>query len=283
MVLAMASFVVNDTCVKIVGKSLPVGEIVAIRGTMSAVLIAFICAQQGVLSAMPQILSRNVFSRAVLDLIGTLLFITALMHMHIANLTATMQAVPLAVALLSVAFLGERIGWRRALAIIFGFIGVLFIVKPDPAAFSVYEGFALAIVFAVAIRDLVTRRIPANIPTLIIALANAGFVTLGGLALGLFEGFTVPQIWQIGLLSVAAVFLASGYMFMVATLRLGELSATAPFRYTIMLFAIMSGMLVFDEYPDWLSICGMGLIVATGIYAAHREARLKDTSRMQSQ
>ncbi len=131
-------------------------------------------------------------------------------------------------------------------------------------------------------RDLITRSIPANIPTFIVALANAGFVTLGGLALGLYEGFKAPQFWQIGLLSVAAVFLASGYLFMVATLRLGELSATAPFRYTIMLFAIISGILVFDEYPDWLSICGMGLIVATGIYAAHREARLKDISRKQS-
>jgi S-adenosylmethionine uptake transporter len=68
-------------------------------------------------------------------------------------------------------------------------------------------------------------------------------------------------------------------MFMVATLRLGDLSATAPFRYTIMIFAIMSGILVFGEFPDGLAIAGMALITGTGLYSAHREARLKDISR----
>ena len=283
MVLAMGSFVVNDTFVKLVGTSLPVGELVAVRGSMSVLLIALIGARQGILSGMPQIASRMVLGRALLDLIATLLFVSALMHMHIANLTAVMQAVPLAVAMLSVAFLGETIGWRRTLAISLGFIGVLFIVKPDPRAFSLYEALALAIVFAVAMRDLVTRRIPASIPTLIVALANAGFVTAGGVALGLTQGFVTPQVWQVGYLAIAAVFLASGYMFMVATLRLGELTATAPFRYSIMVFAIISGILVFHELPDLLAIAGMVLIVATGLYAAHREARLKDISRMQSQ
>ena len=75
-----------------------------------------------------------------------------------------------------------------------------------------------------------------------------------------------------GLLALAACFLSSGYLFMVATLRLGELSGTAPFRYSIMVFAIASGILVFGEFPDWIAMLGMALIVATGLYAAHREA-----------
>ncbi len=280
MVLAMASFVANDTMVKLVGTSLPVGEIIALRGIMAVLFITAICAAHGVLASLPQLRNKNVLTRASLDLIATILFITALMHMQIANLTAVMQAVPLAVALLSFLFLGEKVGWRRATAIVLGFIGVLFIVKPAPQTFTHYDFFAVLVVVAVAVRDLVTRKIPARVPTLIVALANAVFVTLGGTLLLLFEGHVTPQAWQIAYLAVAAVFLASGYMFMVATLRLGDLSATAPFRYTIMIFAIMSGVLVFGEWPDGLAIVGMVLIVATGLYAAHREARLKDISRM---
>ena len=279
MVLAMGSFVANDTMVKLVGTSLPVGEIIALRGIMAALFIAAICASQGVLASLPQLRNKSVLARASLDLVATILFITALMHMEIANLTAVLQAVPLAVALLSVLFLGEKVGWRRASAIVLGFIGVLLIVKPAPQTLTLYDFFALLVVVAVAVRDLVTRRIPARVPTLIVALANAVFVTLGGAMLLLFEGYVMPQGWQIAYLAVAAVFLASGYMFMVATLRLGELSATAPFRYTIMIFAIMSGILVFSEFPDVLAITGMVLIVATGLYAAHREARLKDISQ----
>ena len=279
MVLAMGSFVVNDTCVKIVGTALPVGELVAIRGLMSILVIALIAARQGVLTQIGRIASRPVFIRATLDLIATLLFITALMHMQIANLTAIMQAVPLAVAVLSAIFLGERVGWRRTTAIIAGFIGVLLIVRPSPQSFTAFDVMALLIVFAVAIRDLVTRRIPVKVPTLIVALTNASFVTAGGAALGLFQDFVMPQAWQVMILAVAAVFLASGYMFMVTMLRLGELSATAPFRYSIMVFAIISGVAVFKEFPDGITAIGMVLIVAAGLYAAHREWLLRNISR----
>ena len=283
MVLAMVNFVLNDTMIKLVGTSLPTGEMIAIRGFIAAVFIAAICASRGVLSSLPHLRSKSVLARASLDLIATILFITALMHMHIANLTAVMQAVPLAVACLSVVFLGEKVGWRRSTAIVLGFIGVLLIVKPAPGSLTRYDLFALLIVIAVALRDIVTRHIPLRVPTLIIALANATFVTAGGAVLALFQDFVMPQAWQFGYLGAAAIFLGTGYMFMVATLRLGDLSATAPIRYSIMLFAIKSGVLVFGEYPDWLASAGMVLIAATGLYAAHRESRIKDISGMPAQ
>ncbi len=72
--------------------------------------------------------------------------------------------------------------------------------------------------------------------------------------------------------------LASGYMFMVSTLRLGDLSGTAPFRYSNVLFAIILGMVIFGEFPDAISYAGMALIIAAGLYAAHREAKLSPQS-----
>ncbi len=279
MVLAMGSFVINDTCIKLIGTALPIGELVAVRGALAAIFIAAICASQGVLSQAPAMFSRIVSIRALLDLVGTLLFIAALMHMEIANLTAILQAVPLAVAVFSVIFLKERLGWRRSLAIVAGFIGVLLIVKPAPQSFSIYEAMALTIVFSLAIRDIITRRIPARIPTLIIALANALYVTAGGILLALVQGVVRPEPWHLALLVVSAFFLGIGYMFMVATLRIGDLSATAPYRYTIVLFAIVSGVVVFGEFPDRYAYLGMALIVAAGLYAAHREAKLRHISR----
>lgn len=276
MVLAMGSFVTNDTLIKLVGHSLPVGEIIMVRGVIAMMLIGYICYRQGVIADLPHIGNRMVVLRACLDLASTIAFVTALMHMQIANLTAVMQAVPLAVALLSMVFLRERVGWRRMSAIVLGFIGVLMIVKPSVTSFNIYESLALLIVFAVAVRDLLTKRIPKRIPTFVIALANASFVTAGGAILCSIQGFTMPDARQFALLALAAVFLASGYLFMVATLRLGELSGTAPFRYSIMVFAIVSGIAVFGELPDGIATIGMVLIVATGLYAAHREARLSD-------
>lgn len=289
MVLAMGSFVGNDTIIKYVGPSLPTGELIALRGVMSMVIIGFICLRQGVLGEVRRIGNPMVMGRATFDMISTIAFVTALMHMQIANLTAVMQAVPLAVALLSMVFFGEKVGPVRMSAIVLGFIGVLMIVKPSVSTFNAYEMLALLIVFAVAIRDLLTKRISAKIPTFVVAFANAGFVTLGGLVLCLFQGVQWPALWQIGMLALASCFLSSGYLLMVATLRLGELSGTAPFRYSVMVFAIASGILVFGEFPDWIATLGMALIVVTGLYAAHREAKrpeapvLSDSARRPAQ
>ena len=176
--------------------------------------------------------------------------------------------------LVSVIFLKEKVGLRRTAAIAVGFLGVLLIVRPTPSTFTIYEVLALGIVLVLAFRDLITKRIPDHIPTFIIALANASFVALGGLAFGLYQGFQSVALWQFGLLAAAAILLATGYVFMVSTLRLGDLSGTAPFRYSNVLFAIILGMVFFGEFPDALSYAGMGLIIAAGIYAAHREAKL---------
>ncbi len=274
MVIAMACFILNDTCIKTIGTTLPLGQIIAIRGVLSVLVVAMICAHQGVLGSVPSLFTPKVLARSLLDVAGTFLFLISLMHMPIANLTAILQSVPLAVVLVSVIFLKEKVGVRRAAAIAAGFAGVLLIVRPTPSTFTIYEVLALGIVVVLAFRDLITKRIPDHIPVFIIALANASFVALGGLIYGLYQGFQPVALWQFGLLAAAATLLATGYVFMVSTLRVGDLSGTAPFRYSNVLFAIILGMVFFGEYPDAVSYAGMVLIIAAGLYAAHREAKL---------
>jgi drug/metabolite transporter (DMT)-like permease len=274
MVIAMACFILNDTCIKAIGTTLPLGQIIAIRGVLSVLVVGLICGHQGVLGSLPSMFKPKVLARSLLDVAGTFLFLIALLQMPIANLTAILQSVPLAVVLVSVIFLKERVGLRRTAAIVAGFLGVLLIVRPTPSTFTIYEVLALGIVFVLAFRDLITKRIPDHIPTFIIALANASFVAFGGLAFGLYQGFQTVALWQFGLLAAAAILLATGYVFMVSTLRLGDLSGTAPFRYSNVLFAIILGMVFFGEFPDAISYGGMGLIITAGLYAAHREAVL---------
>ena len=274
MVIAMACFILNDTCIKIIGTALPLGQIIAIRGVLSVLVVAAICAHQGVIGSVSSLITPKVLARSLLDVAGTFMFLIALTHMPLANLTAILQSVPLAVVLVSVIFLKEKVGLRRTAAIVAGFLGVLLIVRPTPSTFTIYEVLALGIVFILAFRDLITKRIPHHIPTFIIALANASFVALGGIVFGLYQGFHHMTLWQFGLLAAAAILLATGYVFMVATLRLGDLSGTAPFRYSNVLFAIILGMVIFGEFPDAVSYAGMALIIAAGLYAAHREAML---------
>ena len=272
MVITTACFVGGDTCIKLIGTTLPLGEIICLVGLLSTVFLFLISARQGILKSVPMIFTGTVLLRSLLDVLGSFMFVSALTHMPIANLSAITQSVPLVVVVVAVIFLGEKAGVARSVAVIAGFAGVLLIVKPAPQTFTIYQSFAIGIVIVVALRDLVTKRIAAQVPLLVIALANAIFVSLSGFGFGLLQGFQKVETWQLELLFGAGLLVTCGYVFILATVRLGELSATAPFRYSEIVFAIIAGILVFNEYPDLLAYIGMALVIAAGLYAAHHEA-----------
>ena len=272
MVITTACFVAGDTCIKLIGTSLPLGQVIGIIGVVSSVFLFLVCGQQGILKDVPLIFTRTVLLRSLFDTMGSFMFVSALMHMPLANLSAVMQSVPLVVVAVGVIFLGEKAGLSRIAAVIAGFMGVLLIVKPLPQTITIYEFLALGAVIVVAFRDLVTKRIPAHVPLLVIALANAIFISLSGFGVGLLQGFRTVETWQWALLLGAGLFVTISYGFIVATVRLGDLSATAPFRYSEVVFAIIAGILVFGEYPDAIAYMGMALVIAAGLFAAHREA-----------
>jgi drug/metabolite transporter (DMT)-like permease len=272
MVASTACFVFGDSCVKLIGGSLPVGQIISLIGVFSTLFIIIICVQQGILKNMGMIFTRHVLLRSLLDVLGSFMFVSALMMMPIANLVAIMQTVPLVVVVVSILFLGEKAGFARILSVIVGFIGVLLIVKPVPQSLTLDVFLAIGVVVVVALRDIITKRIDPQVPLLLISLANALFVTVGGFGLGLFQGLQSVDIWQWELLATAGLVVTVAYIFIVATIRMGDLSATAPFRYAEVVFAILAGIFIFSEYPDTLSYVGIVLIVAAGLYAARHES-----------
>jgi drug/metabolite transporter (DMT)-like permease len=271
MILAMASFTAGDTMTKLMAGEVPVGQIIFMRGIVATAITALLAGKALAQAAL--IFQKGVLVRSLSDVAGTLFFITALMHMPIANLNAVMQAVPLLVIAFAALFLGEKVGWRRVLAILAGLTGVLLIVKPQPSSFTIYDGFSLGLIMAIALRDIFTRRLNFDVPTMIIVFANAAFVMLSGLLLYPFEEWGALTPRHLLLLFCGGILLSLGYVCMVLTVRMGDISATAIYRYSVVLFALLSGMLVFGEFPDQWALLGIALIVACGIYALLREMR----------
>jgi drug/metabolite transporter (DMT)-like permease len=271
MILAMASFTAGDTMTKLMAGEVPVGQIIFFRGIVATTLTALLARKALAQAAFA--LQRGVLVRSLSDVAGTIFFITALMHIPIANLTAVMQAVPLLVIAFAAVFLGEKVGWRRILAILLGLTGVLFIVKPSPASFTIYDGLSLGLILAIALRDIFTRRLNFDVPTMIIVFANAALVMLSGLVLYPFEHWVALAPRHLILLLCGGMFLTLGYVCMVSTIRMGDISATAIYRYSVVLFALLSGILVFGEFPDQWALIGIALIVVSGVYALLREMR----------
>jgi drug/metabolite transporter (DMT)-like permease len=161
-----------------------------------------------------------------------------------------------------------------------GFIGVLIIVRPGLEGFSQFSLFALVAVVFCALRDLATKRIPAQIPSLFITLLTTVTVTAAGAAILFPLGGWTPLTGRgIGLLALAAVLLLIGYQTVIMALRSGDISAVAPFRYSALLWAMVLGYLVFGDVPDAMMMTGASIIVLSGLYAFYRE-RIRDRERL---
>ena len=188
---------------------------------------------------------------------------------------------PLTITLGAALFLGETVGWRRYAAIIAGFLGVLLIVKPGTDGFNFFAIYALISTLFITMRDLVTRQMPRHIPSLLVSLVTAIVITTMGAIGSLFEPWQPVSGHHIALLVAAACILMVGYVCSILAMREGEVSFISPFRYSILIWALLIGFFVFGDVPDIWSSLGAVIIVASGLFTFYRErlvARNSDTS-----
>ena len=272
MAISMAGFTLNDTFTKLASESISMGQVMLIRGLFATALVTLIAWHQGALRWIGHALHPMVAIRVGGEAFATVCFLIALSHLPIANVSAVLQALPLAVTMGAALVLAEPVGWRRWLSIAAGFAGVLVIVRPGFEGFSVYSLWALACVFFCAIRDIATKRVPHEIPTLLISTATAACVTVTGAILVVPMGGWSPVPGDaLAMLAMAAVLLIIGYQFIIMAMRGGDISFIAPFRYTALLWAILLGYLVFGDAPDLAMIVGSLVIVGSGLYMLYRE------------
>ena len=183
---------------------------------------------------------------------------------------------PLAFALLAAAlFFRERLGWRRLSAIGVGFLGVLLILRPGTGAFDTWSAVALLSMMLIVVRDIATRYFSRQVGSGTIAFHAALAVMLSGFVLGVGEDWRMPNLPEAALLLLSAGFLTVGYLTAVATMRVGEISFVAPFRYTSLVWAILLGLALFGEWPDGWTWAGSALVVGAGLYAILRERQLR--------
>jgi drug/metabolite transporter (DMT)-like permease len=231
MAAGMASFVTNDSLVKYVSQSLPAAELIFLRGVFATVLLLAICAGMGVLPLLPRLADRKVLLRAAFDSFATVTYLVSLFHLPIGNATAINMATPLFITLFAVVAFHEKVGPARWLAIATGFTGVLLVVQPAGAAFNAYALLCLGGTLLHASRDLMTRMIDRSIPSILITLSTATAVTLLSAVWSLFSEWHAPNARQLALLAAASVFLSGGYFLLTVSMRAGEMSVIAPFRY----------------------------------------------------
>jgi len=271
MCAAMGCFVVNDSLVKYASQSMPSAQLIFVRGIMASLLILLIVRATGAGRRSGEVLRGWVAVRAWVDAVGTFIYLIALFHLPIVNATAIMMTSPLIIAVLAAIFMHERVGASRWVAIVLGFVGVLLIIQPRAEGFNVYSLVCLFGTVLMSVRDLLTRRVAAGVPSTVITLATAFAVTLLSGGVSLVEGWGLFGLFEFTLLAAASVFLAGGYYGIVVGMRHGEISVIGPFRYSGLIWALLIGFAVWGDLPNPMAWLGIALLTGSGLYVVYNE------------
>lgn len=277
MALAMAAFTCNDALVKSITSELSIAQIMTVRGVMATLLIYCVARYLGVALSLKAVMHPLVLLRTAFEIGATLTYLSALAHIEFAAASSIMQSLPLAVTLGAALFLGEPVGWRRWTAIAVGFVGVLIIIRPGPEGFTPAALLAVAACFFTASRDLTTKRITAAIPTLTVTLFTSLANTVVGAALIVPMGGWQPVSGHaLGYLALAAILVFAGYQAVIKSMRTGEISFIAPFRYTGLIWALAIGVFLFGEHPNAYMLTGAAIVIGSGLYTFYRERKRQD-------
>ena len=272
MMMSMACFAVEDTFIKLLSARLPATQILFSVGYGGALITLVLAIVLNVNLADKILLNKHVISRTIADLFGALSFTSAMVLIPMSLLASILQATPLFVTLGAFVLLGEKVGWRRWLAIFIGFLGVIIILQPGYGSFQLASLLGLAAVLCLALRDVVTRDMATEIPTLTVtfyaclAMGSAGFI-----AYPFFGPPIMPTTNEATILICAAITGLTGYFLLVLATRKGDVSVIAPFRYSRLLFSLGLASLILGEKLTLPILLGGLLVVSSGIYTFGRE------------
>lgn len=278
MLFSMAAFTANDTCIKLLHDTVPLGEVIFLRNGLSSLYILIFALIFGGLTWPQNPPVKLMTWRLAGELFSTIFFLSGLVALPIADAVAIGQMTPLAITAAAALILKEPVGWRRWLAAVIGFIGVLLIVRPGTAAFSPAALLIVAAVVTVVLRDLTTRYIATSVSTLTLTLMSATTGVIAGVMMLPFETWVMPDMREFALIMLTALFLTLGYIFVIVAMRNGEVAVVSPFRYAVILFALLSGWLVWNELPDGIQFLGIAILTAAGLYTFHRERMIMHVS-----
>ncbi|TVP09308.1 hypothetical protein AYI87_20120 [Shewanella sp. KCT] len=267
MVASMAAFSVEDMLIKAAAETASIGQILALFGLGGMLVFILLTRLKGGRVFHPAIFSPPLLMRAVCEVIGRFSFALAITLTPLSSASAILQATPLIAMVGAALFFGEQIGFKRWLAVVIGFVGVLMIIRPGFAGFEANSIFAVVATLGFAGRDLATRAAPPVLSNT--QLGVYGFFVLipTGLVIMAYQGEPAQlNLMLAAQITGAIVFGVVAYNALTIAMRTGDVSVVSPFRYSRLLFALILGILIFGESPDLPTLAGGLLIVLSGGY-----------------
>ena len=271
----MAGFAVEDMFLKSAAVSMPIGQVMIWFGLGGSLIFASVALARGQSLFPHAVVEPTMLVRNAFEIMGRLFFTLAIVLTPLSSATAILQATPIVVVAGAALFFGEKVGWRRWVAISVGLCGVLVILRPGADSFTALSILAVLGMLGFAGRDLATRAAPKTLSGPVLGVWGFWMIVIAGVGFSIWEGaeLALPDGRAALALSGACAFGACGYASLTQAMRTGDVSAVTPFRYSRLLFGIGFGVLVFGEALEPQMLAGSAIIVASGLYILARGRR----------
>lgn len=269
MLLGDMMFSLNDAMGKIMVVSFSVGQVVLIRSVGAFLVLGPMIARQGagrlfhVEKPWLQVL------RVIMATLDTILFYASVVYLPLADAMSFYMAGPIYVTALSHFFLGEKVGWRRQVAIGIGFIGVIIILKPSAGAFTPASLLALAGSIAFAISTVLNRGLRNTSDTTLVTWQTIGALLVGACLLPL--GWETPTFGQLCMMLLLGVVSCVAHLLITRAAKLAPASVLAPLHYSLLLWSVILGLILFSQFPEPRVLVGSAVIVIAGLFIFHRQ------------
>jgi len=271
MLAGTALFSINDALGKWLLATYSVGELLLVRSMTALILLAPFVYRAGITAFAGAPRRWLQLLRIVLSTLEVAMFFWAVSYLPLADTVTFYLAGPIYVTAFSVILLREHVGWRRWTAVLIGFVGVLLALRPSAATFTLPACIALAGSVFFALLMIVTRQLRETSNTVLVAGQLVGTLLFGG-AVAPFD-WVKPSPRDFALLSLFGLFSIVALACVNRSLKLAAASVVAPYQYTIIIWAVVLGLLVFADVPDAFTLCGAAIIIVAGIYIFWREQR----------
>ena len=277
MLLCQFSFATNDAFVKVIYENYDeifvLNQIVFIRGIFTLFFILLFLYIKKELNFKLIFTSNELRMRGILESFAALFFFIGIALLPFANVYILLSMAPILLTAFSAIFLKEKVRWRRWSAVLLGFIGVVVVINPGKLETSYYFIFPIIAAIMLSIRDMYTKNLKKDYPSLQIAFMTCFVVTVffGLLSIYKFYDFNIKDIF---ILFIAAFFLALGSIFSIATIKIALVSVTSTFRYSVILWGILYGYFLFDEVPSTNTYIGALIIVISGLIIISRQKKI---------
>lgn len=268
-----------DVAAKLASSSVPVGQITTARFVIQCVLMAPVVWLMGLSLRVARGLWLALVIRSGLLFISTFCFIAAIRVMPLADALAIVFVAPFIVLLVGKFYFGEDVGPRRVGAALVGFVGVLFVIQPSFSAFGAVALFPLGTAVGFAFYILVTRGLSRQVHPVSLQFYTgliASVLCLPILIMAQGSGSVLlDPVWPEGIawtwLFGVGFFATVSHMMMTYALSLAPSATLAPLQYLELPVATLLGYLVFGDFPNTLTLTGIGIIIGAGLYMIHRE------------